>query len=516
MAGHAVRISFALWLAGAVRISEVTAVRLTSDAGSFAGSTSASTNRANTSFPRLTQQRRSSSGTRSSSAASAEPVFGDREIKRISALVSKFDPVKADKAFRKLAKTNNGTAAACALANPSSGGNKGKTLLSLLGENYPTIPALPLPVKGDDKERLLQVIADGWGQKGSAMNHARVICGGGDGTGSWCLSTIGNLILKAGGASDGDDLDLAMAIVVGDRNFIKFLPIIVMFPLGTGNDLSRSIGWGSGFPQGEGRDEAAKEKSGLRKWMSTFNSSTEVTRFDVWRVQFSSGAKCEAKDEIVAGKIKAEGTFLMFLYMSTGWDAVAAAKFKRTAREGSLGQMINKGKHAKNSASQIPVLSNLRESGIRCPVGCALVDPQVTYGGNIGISNTPSMYSGGFPWGHPQGKDGYKDARVFDKLVEITKSNGPVHGGVTSQAVKASTGPIIKTNEPRVGQAEKVIITFEARKERFFQYDGEGGIQCDGAGAVKVTHGGQLRMLVGPFRKPYFTRACESSRDEPS
>ena len=58
----------------------------------------------------------------------------------------------------------------------------------------------------------------------SQVSSFRVVCCGGDGTIGWVMSCI-------------DDM----------RPTLKSIPPIAVIPLGTGNDLSRCLGWGGGM-----------------------------------------------------------------------------------------------------------------------------------------------------------------------------------------------------------------------------------------------------------------------------
>lgn len=428
--------------------------------------------------------------------AITEESFGHKVIDNVRDAIVAWKMSTLDRALRTLAKASKATRSVVALANPSSGGNQGKAFLSAMEKDFRWVTAVQLPPDDTSKQSIVQIIADGWGKKGTSMNAARLICAGGDGTIGWCLSIVVNLLLKLGGGSNGDNADVATALMLRRPGFAKFLPTFVMCPLGTGNDLSRSIGWGSAFPT-------------LKEWMKTFKATSTFSYFDIWRARWHPGGQCKAEEDLINARLDPEGLMLMFLYASTGWDAVAAAKFARTSVEGSVGQWINKGKHIKNAGFTIKDVRR-SDSGLRCPIGCTDPNPNVNEGGNFGMSNTPSMYSGSFPWGllnkAKQNNTAWKQSKVYDKKLELFKTKEALFG----QLSRLQAAPLgLSAHLTRVGQAAKVLLTWPANPGRLFQVDGEGGIKCDGAGGLLLVPGGQIRMLVGPFRKKHFQECTE-------
>jgi len=83
-----------------------------------------------------------------------------------------------------------------------------------------------------------------------------ILAFGGDGTFNWLASTV--MELQAGGHA-------------------RFQPHIIPCPLGTGNDLSRVLGWGSSFP---GLDA-------LPRWVSLALKAPLGPQLDIWGVQFT-------------------------------------------------------------------------------------------------------------------------------------------------------------------------------------------------------------------------------------
>ena len=80
-----------------------------------------------------------------------------------------------------------------------------------------------------------------------ASEHAayRVLVCGGDGTVTWVLAAIEELLAEAGGEAAGSEA--ADAAVAGGWAEAPYRPAVGILPLGTGNDLARVLGWGKSF-----------------------------------------------------------------------------------------------------------------------------------------------------------------------------------------------------------------------------------------------------------------------------
>jgi len=128
--------------------------------------------------------------------------------------------------------------------------------------------------------------------------NCRIIACGGDGTVSW-INSIFDKFLKDN-------------IVTREE-----IPPIGVIPLGTGNDLSRVLGWGGGY-EGESAIELFKELA--------FNS--EVIEMDRWKVVMGP-------DSSILSKIKKPNvkTTIMNNYFSIGSDANIAYAFDTTRKE---------------------------------------------------------------------------------------------------------------------------------------------------------------------------------------
>lgn len=103
--------------------------------------------------------------------------------------------------------------------NRKSGGRMGETLSHEFMEKLNPIQVFDLAQEGGPR-RGLELFKD--------VPNLHVLACGGDGTGAWVLSMIDEM---------GDQL--------------PYPPTVAILPLGTGNDLARSLGWGGGYSNEE-------------------------------------------------------------------------------------------------------------------------------------------------------------------------------------------------------------------------------------------------------------------------
>uniref|UniRef100_A0A0D9X5U2 Diacylglycerol kinase n=1 Tax=Leersia perrieri TaxID=77586 RepID=A0A0D9X5U2_9ORYZ len=121
-----------------------------------------------------------------------------------------------------------------AFVNPRSGGRLGPVLKSRLQELIGEDQVFDLTVvkPSDFVEYVLaclEQLADAGDRSAKSIRHnLRVMVAGGDGTVGWVLGCLGELYVQ-------------------NREPV---PPVAVIPLGTGNDLSRSFGWGASFPFG--------------------------------------------------------------------------------------------------------------------------------------------------------------------------------------------------------------------------------------------------------------------------
>jgi len=130
-------------------------------------------------------------------------------------------------------------------------------------------------------------------------SNCRIIACGGDGTVSW-MNSIFDKFLKLG-------------LITRDQ-----IPPIGVIPLGTGNDLSRVLGWGGGY-----------EGENVIKLFRKLTFDSEVIEMDRWKVDV-------VPDKSLLHKLKLKQgpkTIIMNNYFSIGSDANIAYAFHTTRKE---------------------------------------------------------------------------------------------------------------------------------------------------------------------------------------
>ncbi|XP_052181607.1 diacylglycerol kinase 7-like isoform X3 [Diospyros lotus] len=300
----------------------------------------------------------------------------------------------------------------------------------------------------------------------------RVVVAGGDGTVGWVLGCLGELHVQRR----------------------EPVPPTAVIPLGTGNDLSRSFGWGGSFP--------FNWKSAIKNTLDRAGRGQEC-HLDSWNISISMPAKeivhrphclkpvkeCYLDQGLEIGVLPEKVSYykgVFYNYFSIGMDAQVAYGFHNLREK-------------KPHLAKGPVSNKLIYSGYTCAQGWffapCMSDPKLRGLNNIlkmfikktncsnweEVSIPPSVRSivalnlnnyasGRNPWGKLKPdyleKRGFRQARVDDGLLEIFGLKQGWHASfVMADLISAK----------HIAQAAMIRFEFRGgeRKEAYLQMDGE-------------------------------------------
>ncbi|XP_024396907.1 diacylglycerol kinase 3 isoform X2 [Physcomitrium patens] len=314
--------------------------------------------------------------------------------------------------------------------------------------------------------------------------NLRILVAGGDGTVGWCLSSVGAL---------------------QEISSFDNVPPVAIIPLGTGNDLSRSFGWGGEFSST--RKSALKNclvkaldahVASLDAWKAVVMPAKSVAAHDIefphalhpqHHVPLPSSVSGEKHDKDETAPAF-EGLF--FNYFSVGMDAQVAYDFHHLrdekpwlARTRAANKLIYSGfgctqgwfcTACSTDSGASGLSSILKLSGRKR--GASSGDWQeIHLPSNIRaivICNIQSYAGGRIPWGKPSAeirqKEGLEEQRCDDGLLEVMGLKDGWHSAF--MLLKISTAV-------RLLQAEAVKLEFRGttRRNAYFQMDGEPWMQ---------------------------------------
>jgi len=274
-------------------------------------------------------------------------------------------------------------------------------------------------------------------------NLCILVCGG-DGSVGWVMATLDKL------------------------NFSQPYPAVGVLPLGTGNDLARTLGWGGGY---NGED--------LQTIINNMLSCNAV-KLDRWLVH------CKDEEDPTGSK-----TLKMNNYLSFGIDAKIALDF-HTKREANphlfKSRLVNKAWYAGFGLTNIVHHEDLE------PILILEIDSK-TYvlpkgiGGLI-VLNLPSYGGGADLWGKPKEGEKFTPCKISDSILEVVAVRDSLHLG------KIQTG---LSSGIRIAQGKEIKITITVSIAT--QVDGEPWIQRPGT--TIITHLNQARMLMNKPSKKF-------------
>lgn len=304
--------------------------------------------------------------------------------------------------------------------------------------------------------------------KHNAVNRLRILCCGGDGTVGWILGVC---------------RDLGAHFSIG------------VFPLGTGNDLARSINWGSGMNSVSPRD-VQTYLHGLAK--------SKVVKFDQWRVEVH-GPKSSSGESLDRVEAEAAATnnqsfasqqtkvFTMNNYFSMGVDGDIALNFHNERirhPERFTSQRMNVIKYAfmglEGAFEGVPLGPGLHmEASPAAGKPSADIHVNPLWKGII-IANVP-FYQGGKTFWDPdraaRDKHGFSECSLEDQRLEVMAVSGTLHIGMVHLQV-----------DKAIPLSQSHSVSIDIQDDIAMQVDGEPWRQR-GPSKVVITYLGAYPML---------------------
>ncbi|XP_063309418.1 diacylglycerol kinase epsilon [Pelobates fuscus] len=320
------------------------------------------------------------------------------------------------------------------LANTRSGNNMGEVLLSefkgLLN------PAQVFDLSKISPFKALQLCTL------LPPNSAKVLVCGGDGTVGWVLDAVDEMKIKC---------------------LENFVPQVAILPLGTGNDLANSLGWGPGFA-----GDVPVEQI-LRNVMDA-----DSVKLDRWKVQVTNKGYSLRKPKVLS----------MNNYFSVGPDALMALNF-HTHREKTpslfSSRLVNKAVYLFYGTKDCLVQE------------CKDLNKKIELeldGERIDLPNLEGIvvlnigyWGGGCRLWEGMGDEPYPLSRHDDGLLEVVGVYGSFH---CAQIQVKLANPV------RLGQAHTVRLILKSSKMPM-QVDGEPWAQ--GPCTITITHKTHAKML---------------------
>ncbi|KAJ8402908.1 hypothetical protein AAFF_G00362220 [Aldrovandia affinis] len=261
--------------------------------------------------------------------------------------------------------------------NPKSGGNQGAKIIQSFMWYLNPRQVFDLS-QGGPKDGL---------EMYRRVHNLRILACGGDGTVGWILSTLDQLQLKP-------------------------QPAVAVLPLGTGNDLARTLNWGGGYT-----DEP------VSKILSHVEDGN-IVQLDRWNliVEPNLEANQEEKDEQQTAKLPLD---VFNNYFSLGFDAHVTLEFHES-REANpekfnsrfrnkmfyagtafsdflMGSSKDLAKHIKVVCDGTDLTSKVQDLKLQCLV----------------FLNIPRYCAGTMPWGNPSEHHDFEPQRHDDGCIEV-------------------------------------------------------------------------------------------------
>ncbi|XP_028582825.2 diacylglycerol kinase zeta isoform X1 [Podarcis muralis] len=328
--------------------------------------------------------------------------------------------------------------------NPKSGGNQGTKIIQSFMWYLNPRQVFDLS-QGGPKEAL---------EMYRKVHNLRILACGGDGTVGWILSILDQLRLNPP-------------------------PPVAILPLGTGNDLARTLNWGGGYT-----DEP------LSKILSHVEEG-EIVQLDRWSLQVEPNleANTEEKDETAADKLPLD---VFNNYFSLGFDARVTLEFHESREanpEKFNSRFRNKMFYAGTAFSDF-LMGSSRDLAKHIKVVCDGTDltpkiqdlkPQC-----LVFLNIPRYCAGTMPWGNPGEHHDFEPQRHDDGCLEVI--------GFTMTSLAALQ---VGGHGERLHQCREVLLT--TSKAIPMQVDGE---PCKlGASCIRISLRNQANMVQKTKRR---------------
>ncbi|KAK0604402.1 hypothetical protein LWI29_015342 [Acer saccharum] len=287
----------------------------------------------------------------------------------------------------------------------------------------------------------------------SKLQYFRVLVCGGDGTVAWVLDAI-------------------------ERHNFDSPPPVAILPLGTGNDMSRVLRWGSGFSIVDGQ-------GGLSTILNDIDQAA-ITMLDRWKVNIREDhSECDPRKE--------QSKFMMN-YLGIGCDAKVAYEFHVTRQENPekfSSRFVNKLRYAREGARDIMdrTCADLPWHVWLEVDGKDIQIPKDSEG--LIVLNIGSYMGGVDLWQNDSehDDDDFRLQSMHDKVLEVVCICGAWHLGKLQVGLSQAR---------RLAQGK--VIRIHASSPFPVQIDGEPFIQQPGC--LEITHHGQVFMLRRASEEP--------------
>jgi diacylglycerol kinase family enzyme len=355
------------------------------------------------------------------------------------------------------------------LINSKSGGQKGK----ILGKEFAKYNSILFDMfaLNSNKDNALNKL-------GNALykykNKSIVVICGGDGSISW-----GTVLI-----------DKALKILKKNNKIISF-PTFLPLPIGTGNDLSRSVGWGNFEPN----------RKFLLDTISDIYFCTKITKrfcdIDRWSVKYKSKGDYS----------KLPNKFLC--YLSIGYDAKVAYNWeeeRRNNREKFNSQFKNQLMYVKHGATELFKPSTPINDDIE-----VIIDNEIIllpeFCRSFKLININSAMNGLFLWGH-----GKSSSTELQDWKYPSLNDGKIECMGTKGLRDMLMYKINLNHAHRIRQADKVIIRIKPKNNKtiYLQTDGE-AFPIKHELEIEVKLHDKLPVVIGyqnPRGVPQWLNAC--------